>query len=497
MPTSKAWRVYLPTGAGADACFAPLRTGDVIDLVDNELGPLQTRYRRNPDTNRPEEVARFRAAEPSELVIQVTEEAAEGVDELRAGDCPLPVQRRLCPAGGGWDLVEHYGLVQYGQRGSSSLTANGTDARDDIPTIQFPGTYASGQRYVWNKQPVRDYDKGSGANNAPVGIVYCDDADCPDCSNGCQRLFALFTNGTDEFTLETSNDGGQTWAAVTTGLSAAAGYLIFCYHGRLFLGLDDELFYSDTPLVSGSWVEADTAELAIVGLSFRQMLYPVGSLKVLYLLYHGSGGFANGVARSRDNGETWEVVKAPAAGITSYQIAAAGTWLATVGVQGVNAHLFYSDDMGDSFASMTFTFGADTDGLSIAMELPNPLFPRHVVVYILARASTEHRLYKFHGRNIATFSAWSEKWRQVLATSVLAFGQFVLYTAASGYLVWLGLLNQTANIVYIFKSPDGGCTWATLTKTSITADPAFGVKMAVCPRNGNRAILLGGEVPEE
>jgi len=499
MTTSKQWQVYLPTGASAADTFALLRNGDIIDLVDNTLGPLVVEYGRSMDDNKPFEFARFRNGETSELVLQVTEEGAKGIDQLRASDCPLPVQRRECSAGGDWSQVEHYGLVQYGQRGGSSLTNNGTDSRDDLPAVRFPGTFRSGERYMWDKSQPIQYDKGSGANNAPVGIVYCDEPGCANCgTDGCQRLYALTTNGTNAWALETSKDGGHIWTAVATGLSATlVGRAIYCYYGRVFLSFSSgAVYYSDTPLVSGSWVAADKTGIptTVPAAYFVRFAHPRKShVKVLYALYYTS--FENGIAISYDNGETWDDVRTAASGPNLYDIAAAGSWVAAVGVQSVNGSVVYSDDLGETFTTLSFNLGhGNTTGLAIAMDLPNPLESGAVTVYVLSRSvpTLRHEVHKF--TNFPAFADWTLKWSQAgLDTVAPGIPEFNLYTTAAGYLLWVHMPSLTDNMAYILKSIDGAASFVNMDK-AISVHDDYGDRFAVCPNDGNKAILLGGDL---
>lgn len=505
MSTAKQYQVYIPTGSGAADTFALLRSGDIIDLVDNELGPLQVEFYREMDTNRPIEYARYRNGEASELVLQVTEEAAKGIDRLRVSDCPLPVQRRLCGVGGHWQEVEHYGLVQYGQRGGSGLTAVGTDARDDLPAVRFPGTYRSGERYFWDKTEPIQYDKGVGDNNAPVGIVYCDEPGCENCGTGCQRLFALTTNGVDEWVLETSADGGHSWETVATGLAATAvGQAIYCYYGRVFLAFaSGTVFYSDTPLVSGSWVAADLSDIpvAIPAARFIRFAHPRKShIKVIYALY-SAGGDTNGVAMSYDNGATWDDIVTAGVDVsdpTYYDIAAAGSWVAVIGVDGANGEISYSNDLGETFTTFEYNIGGNTTGVAIAMDLPNPFEVTEPVVYILSKSSAQarHILHKTSGDDLATSTDWTMKWAAALVSATPGSPQFNLYTTAAGYLLWVHIPNIAGGIAYILKSIDGGGSFVDMRQT-ITMDDASGDRFAVCPQDGNQAILLGGDITDE
>jgi hypothetical protein len=496
--TSKQYQVYLPTGAKAADTFALLRDGDIIDLVDNELGPLQVEYFRDMNDNLPHEYARYRNGETSELVLQVTEEAAAGIDRLRIGDCPLPVQRRLCSAGGSWEEVEHYGLVQYGQRGSSSLTNNGTDSRDDLPAVRFPGTYRSGERYVWDRSEPIQWNKGSGANNAPVGIIYCDDPDCGNCGDGGTRLYALSTNGTNAFVFSSSGDGGKTWATVTTGLSQDDTNALWCYYGRVFISFGNgDVFYSDTPLVSGSWIEADLSDLPtpVNAAVLQRFAHPRKSTnKVIYATYYGSGA-SDGIARSEDNGATWIDVNTITSigGPIHYDIAAAGRWVVAVGDDGGDIYISYSDDLGDTFTNTTFAIGGYT-GLAVAIDLPNPLHPGDPIIYLLVKNSTSHRLYKVAGADLADSSNWVLRWAGTLTTATPGNPKFNLYTTAAGYLLWMHLPNITNDIAYVYKSIDGAATFADM-QESLLHDDSYGTRFAVCPNDGNRAILMGGDRP--
>lgn len=496
MKTSKQYQVYLPTGADPADTFVLLRNGDIIDLVDNELGPLQVEYYRDMDTNRQEEYARYRNAEPSEFVIQVTEEGAAGIDLLRASDCPIPVQRRECSAGGQWEKVEHYGVAQFGQRGSSALTANGTDARDDLPAVRFPGSYRSGERYKWTRKEVIEYDKGSGAGNAPVGIIYCDDPNCANCStDGCQRLFAITTAGATSV-LETSADGGKTWATVATGLSTSGWQALYCYYGRVFIAASGgAVYYSDTPLVSGSWLTADTSAIpaGIPAVNFTRFAHPRKShIKILYAIY-SAATFTNGIAVSYDNGATWDDVNTAAAGPTYYDIAAAGSWVAAIGISGTDGAIIYSDDLGETFTAFTYNIGGNTTGLAMAMDLPNPLTSEGVVVYTLSKSATGgvHQLHKFN--NFVAFADWTVKWQDALVTFGAGSPKFDLFTTAAGYLVWMHLPNA-GGTAYIFKSIDGAGTFISLSR-AVTVDGTFGDRFSVCPYGGNDAIVLGGDRP--
>jgi hypothetical protein len=497
--TSKRFQVYLPTGARVADTFALLRDGDIIDLVDNELGPLQVEYFRDMNDNLPHEYARYRNGETSELVIQVTEEAAAGIDRLRIHDCPLPVQRRLCSAGGHWQEVEHYGLVQYGQRGSSSLTANGTDARDDLPAVRFPGTYPSGERYKWDKTEPIQWDKGSGASNAAAGIIYCDDPDCANCGDGCTRLYALSTNGTSNFIFSSSGDGGKTWATIATGLSAATGQALYCYYGRVFIAFAiGDVFYSDTPLVSGSWVEADLSDIptGIPAPNLVRFAHPRKSTnKVLYALEYASGN-NNGIARSEDNGATWQEVKARTVGPVLYDIAAVGRWVVAVGISGTDGYVSYSDDLGETFTSFTYNIGGDTTGLAVGMDLPNPLKSGDPVIYILSKSATgsRHALHKVSGANLPTYADWTLKWAASPATVAPGNPHFNVYTTAAGYLLWVHMPSISPDIAYVLKSIDGGATFVDMQQV-ILMDDTYGDRFAVCSQDGNRAILMGGDRP--
>jgi len=494
--TSKQYQVYLPTGATAADTFALLRDGDIIDLVDNELGPLQVEYFRDMNDNLPHEFARYRNGETSDLVLQVTEEAAAGIDRLRIGDCPLPVQRRLCSAGGSWEEVEHYGLVQYGQRGSSSLTANGTDARDDLPAVRFPGTYRSGERYQWDKSEPITWNKGSGASNAPVGIVYCDDPDCGNCGDGCTRLYAVSSNGTTNFIFSSSGDGGKTWTTITTGMSAAIGQALYCYYGRVFIAFaNGDVFYSDTPLVSGSWVEADLTDIptgAPIPNLYRFAHPRKSTNKVMYAIEYAAGN-NNGIARSEDNGVTWQEVKARTAGPVLYDITAAGRWVVAIGDNGGDIYISYSDDLGETFTNTTFTIGGYT-GLAVAIELPNPLHAGNPVIYLLVKNSTSHRLYKIDSDDLADSGKWVLRWADTLTTATPGNPQFNLYTTAAGYLLWMHLPQINPDVAHIWKSIDGATTFVDM-EQALLADDTYGGRFAVCPRDGNKAILMGGDRP--
>lgn len=448
---------------------------DIDSLNDNSRTRGDTVYVNDPTTGQYEPFTNLKARPTqSDGGIAAPIQTAANLQSLATlyPDCPIPLQIRsyLCDNPGSqpdnWTEIIHLDHVLFGQESFTNLTAQGIDQDDNTPlvTIQFvydrkrTVTQATPGYYTWD---------GTTGDHTQ-SLTYHGSPGCGDCEGqpkaGCETLYAGKTDG-----IIYSNDGGATWATLTTGVAISTHCYLVSHAGRLIFAHSNEIYYSDDP--QGGAAAWQQATLPITPTTVRRL---ASNGTYVYAQYNGSG-----IMRSRDNGSTWEIV-ASAGDLTSETIRCLSADGSVIMAGHDNQAITYSTDDGD-VGSWTLIAGpgaATDDYFGGAVAQWSDRNRAAVVMFIVNDDGTDRVLYRSEDYG----TTWAEKLTLAGATGS---NEAWVRTALHGWIVWLTNAGET------YMSVGGGDTFLDVSNSSYVAggNDAF----AVCPHDLSKLFIVNND----
>lgn len=448
---------------------------DVSSLDDNSITRGDTVYVRDSSTGKYKVFTQL-DARPSNSsgAIEAPLKTADAMLLMsrRFSNCPIPMQVRYyeCDFPGknpaSWTKCLHVDHMEWSNKSFTNLTAQGTNNDDAVPTTTVNFNFALIE-FLDKSQP--GFYQHAGPTQTPYGVIYTGAPGCGDCAGlpteGCEEIYGIWTS-----VLQSSNDGGATWANVATGVTLTTGGSLTFHAGRLVMSDGADIYYSDEPDGGAS--------------AWQQGSLPAGVTKIGRMASSSEGIFAiyndTGILRSRDNAASWQIVAGEGV-ITAEDlrsISADGTAILAVGDNRAGVLSLESGDAG-SWSLITLPGAATDDAFGVNVAQWSNRNGQAVKLYVAMDDGVDRVVHQSNDQGVS----WTEK-----ITFAGDTGTYItsIQSALHGSVIYVHNKSET------WKSIGGGDSFFDISNTDVVS--TTGAYLALCPHDPNEAFVISGTV---